>query len=158
MPRIFVLADSKWQMTKDQNFLCPCCSGKPYVKCCAVYHEGKPAETATALMRSRYSAYALNNIDYIIRTLHPRHPSLSQNLSTLKAEKLKFSLSTTFEKLEILDAKELPDQATVVFIAYLKQGDEDVTFTERSYFAKVDGKWLYVNGDLFPGENRSVKM
>ncbi len=145
-------------MTKDTNFECPCCSGKPYLECCGVYHQGKPAETALQLMRSRYSAYALNNVDYIIRTTHPRHPAVSQNLNTWKEEILKFSMNTDFEKLEIVDSKELPDRATVIFIAHLKNGDEDATFTERSFFSKVNGVWYYVNGDVFAGENRSLKL
>lgn len=141
-------------MTKDTNFLCPCCSGKPYLECCAPYHQdAKTPETAQALMRSRYSAYSLNNVEYILKTTHPR----PQNLPLWKEEVLKFSVNTDFEKLEILGAKEQGDRATVVFIAHLKQGEEDVTFTERSYFAKADGAWFYVNGDLFPGEDRSVK-
>jgi SEC-C motif-containing protein len=109
-------------------------------------------------MRSRYSAYALNHVDYIIRTTHPRHPAVSQNLQVWKEEILKFCMNTDFEKLEIVDSKELPDRATVVFIAHLKQGDEDATFTERSFFAKVDGAWFYVNGDVFPGADHSVKL
>ena len=146
-------------MTKDTNFLCPCCSGKPYVNCCEPYHQGtKASKTALDLMRSRYSAYALNHVDYIIRTTHPRHPAVSQNLQVWKEEILKFCMNTDFEKLEIVDSKELPDRATVVFIAHLKQGDEDATFTERSFFAKVDGSWLYVNGDVFPGADHSVKL
>jgi SEC-C motif-containing protein len=145
-------------MTKDKNFPCPCCSGKPYVKCCEVYHLGNEPKTAEVLMRSRFSAYALNNVDYIIRTTHPRHPSVSQNRDLWKKEILSFCLGTRFEKLEVLDAKELPDRATVIFIAHLKQGDEDVSFTERSFFARVDGKWLYVNGDVYPGVVKDLKV
>jgi SEC-C motif domain protein len=145
-------------MTTDTNFKCPCSSGKPYAECCALYHKGKAAETAKDLMRSRYSAYALNNVDYIVRTTHPRHPAVSQNLNEWKDAILKFSLNTDFEKLEVVAANEQPDKATVVFIAHLKQDDEDATFTERSYFAKVDGVWFYVNGDVVMGEDRSLKL
>ena len=105
-------------------------------------------------MRSRYSAYALNNVDYIIRTTYPTG---YRNIDAWKEEILNFSFNTDFEKLEIIDAKEQSDRATVVFIAHLKQKGEDITFTERSFFAKVKGCWLYVNGDLFQGENRDLK-
>lgn len=142
----------------DRELACPCCSGKLYRDCCSLYHQGKEAETAVALMRSRYSAYALNNVDYIIRTTHPRHPSLTQNLNQWKEEILNFALNTDFESLEIIDSKEQGERATVIFIAHLKQNDEDITFTERSFFAKVEGCWLYVNGDIFPGENRVLKV
>jgi SEC-C motif-containing protein len=109
-------------------------------------------------MRSRYSAYALNNVDYIVRTTHPRHPAVSQNLNEWKEAILKFSLNTDFEKLEVVAANEQPDKATVIFIAHLKQDEEDATFTERSFFAKVDGVWYYVNGDVVMGEDRSLKL
>ena len=141
----------------DQEFICPCGSGKPYLDCCRVYHEGKEAENSLVLMRSRYSAYALNNAEYIIRTTHPRHPAVSQNLAVWKQEILQFSLNTEFERLEIVDSLEQNDKATVVFIAHLKQNGEDVSFTERSFFAKVGGRWLYVNGDVFAGERSDLK-
>jgi SEC-C motif-containing protein len=141
----------------DQELICPCCSGKLYRDCCSLYHQGKKAESAEALMRSRYSAYALNHLDYLIRTIHPRHPSVSQNLSKWKEEILNFALNTEFKRLAILDSKEQGDRAVVVFVAYLAQNDEDTTFTERSFFTKVDGQWLYVNGDLYPGEHLEIK-
>jgi SEC-C motif domain protein len=145
-------------MTMNQDFKCPCCSDMPYRDCCAVYHQGKEAENALVLMRSRYSAYALNNVEYIMRTTHPRHPAVSQNLQHWKEEILKFAMKTDFERLEVLDFKEQPDRAIVVFIAHLTQDDEDMSFTERSFFSKVDGRWLYVNGDVFAGENRELKI
>lgn len=138
-------------MVTDPHFKCPCSSGKLYEECCAIYHQGKAAESAEKLMRSRYSAYALNNVDYIVQTTHPRHPAVSQNLSAWKEAILNFSLNTDFERLEVLSVSEQADKAMVVFIAHLKDGDEDATFTECSYFAKVDGVWLYVNGDVTLG-------
>jgi SEC-C motif domain protein len=144
-------------MITDQDFKCPCCSGKSYRDCCSIYHQGKDAESALSLMRSRYSAYALNNVEYIVRTTHPRHPAIAQNLNQWKEEILNFSMNTEFEKLEILDSKELSGRAIVVFIAHLKQNDKDTSFTERSFFSRVGGRWVYVNGDVFAGENREIK-
>ena len=144
-------------MKTDRDIECPCCSGKPYRDCCRPYHQGEEAENALILMRSRYSAYTLNHAEYIVRTTHPRHPAVSKNLQQWKEEILKFAMNTIFEKLEVLDFAEQPDRAIVIFIAHLKQDDEDATFTERSFFAKTDGRWLYVNGDVFPGENRELK-
>ena len=50
---------------------CPCRlraeDQKPYSACCAPYLEaGKPAPTAEALMRARYSAFALGKIDFLL--------------------------------------------------------------------------------------------
>jgi SEC-C motif domain protein len=144
-------------MTTDRDIACPCCSGKLHRYCCSLYHQGRAAESALTLMRSRYSAYALNNVEYIVRTTHPRHPAVAQNLQRWKEEIMKFAMNTDFEKLEVLDLKEQPDRAVIIFIAHLKQEDEDATFTERSFFVKTDVGWLYVNGDVFAGENRELK-
>ena len=51
---------------------CPCGSGTAYAACCGPLHDGAPAATAEALMRSRYTAYALGRTDHVFRTWHPR--------------------------------------------------------------------------------------
>jgi len=71
---------------------CPCESGKPYSKCCEVYHLDTPAPTAEALMRSRYSAYALADqnpalIDYLLQSWHPDTKPKNLNLSGENATK-----------------------------------------------------------------------
>ena len=49
---------------------CPCYSNKSYGDCCEPFHKkALHAPTAEALMRARYSAYALGEIDYLIITL-----------------------------------------------------------------------------------------
>jgi len=56
---------------------CPCGSGRQYSECCGVYISGKAkAPTAEALMRSRYTAYALHDIDYALKTLNGINASL----------------------------------------------------------------------------------
>ena len=48
---------------------CPCGSGRAFELCCEPYLLGRlPAPTAEALMRSRYTAYALCSIDYLYKT------------------------------------------------------------------------------------------
>ena len=48
---------------------CPCGSGQDLDRCCAPYIDGNPAPTAEALLRSRYTAYVLGNVDYIAHTM-----------------------------------------------------------------------------------------
>ena len=55
-------------MKFSPNNPCPCGSGKKYKKCCQIYHKGKIAKSALELMKSRYSAFAVGDIDYIIKT------------------------------------------------------------------------------------------
>ena len=40
---------------------CPCGLGDDYESCCGRFHAGAPAPTAEALMRSRYSAFAVGD-------------------------------------------------------------------------------------------------
>ena len=121
---------------------CPCCSGKPYADCCKPYHDGLLPPTPLALMRSRYSAYALGNAEYIIETTHPNSPYVEKNRKNWKKGILQFCHSTRFDQLKILDHGE----DWVHFIAHLWQGKE-LILNERSSFKKVQGKWLYVKGD-----------
>ena len=51
---------------------CPCNSGLDYADCCAPYISGaRKAPGPEALMRSRYTAYALQIMPYLAATLHP---------------------------------------------------------------------------------------
>ena len=55
---------------------CPCRAKNrdtlPYAECCApILEKGEPAPTAEALMRARYSAYALAKIDFLSDSLAP---------------------------------------------------------------------------------------
>ena len=66
------------------NSTCPCGSKKKYKKCCAIYHKGALAPSALALMKSRYSAYAIGNSDYIIKTTHPENIDYTLDINSWK--------------------------------------------------------------------------
>ncbi len=137
-------------MTKTKT-PCPCCSSKEYSKCCKPFHDGGTPKSALELMRSRYSAYALNIPDYIVATTHPASPQYSENKFSWKRSIEKFSQSSIFHKLVILDHKEKDTLATVTFTAYISQDSHDSTFTEKSYFEKVNHRWFYRSGQLTEG-------
>jgi len=119
---------------------CPCHSGKLYAECCAPYHEGVNPPTPLALMRSRYSAYALSNARYIIATTHPEHPDSSLPASQRKQQIKHFCRTTQFKGLEIVEA----EGSTVTFRAILIQQGHDASFTEKSAFSQLNGHWLYL--------------
>jgi SEC-C motif domain protein len=119
---------------------CPCHSGKTYLECCAPYHAGENPPTPLALMRSRYSAYALGNADYILATTHPDHPDSSLPLAQRKEQIKNFSKKTLFEGLDILEAT----GKTVTFRAHLTQQGRNASFTEKSEFTQLAGRWLYL--------------
>ncbi|MEO7980173.1 MAG: YchJ family metal-binding protein [Sporichthyaceae bacterium] len=51
---------------------CPCGSGGSFGSCCGPVLEGTAAPTAQALMRSRYTAYAVGDPAHLFRSWHPR--------------------------------------------------------------------------------------
>lgn len=130
---------------------CPCYSGHSYDSCCKPFHEGKKAPNALELMRSRFSAYAFALHDYIINTTHPASPYYSEEKTQWKKKIVDFSQESHFDKLDILDFKEHGTLATVTFVAHIRHGDEDATFTEKSYFEQKNGIWLYRSGQLTQG-------
>lgn len=138
-------------MEEKSADLCRCCSGKEYHECCKPLHQGSDATDALGLMRSRFSAYALNLPDYIMRTTHPASSGYSDNRFSWKRSLSHFSKESLFQKLEVLDFKENGSMATVTFTAYISQQRKDATFTEKSYFEKIKGKWLYRGGQLVQG-------
>lgn len=124
---------------------CPCHSGLNYDQCCGPYHEGTPAPTALALMRSRYAAYALNKSDYIIATTHPDNPRYQKDFEKWRKEIASFSQNTQFQDLKILEFIDGDNQAFVTFHAVLKPA----RLIEKSSFVKINGRWLYRDGELF---------
>lgn len=120
---------------------CPCHSGLPYDCCCKKFHKGQKPTTPLELMRSRYSAYALNLSDYIIQTTHP---SLREPLPYWKESILEFSKNTSFEGLEILEHT----PTTVTFKAKLSQQGHDISFTEKSTFTIEGNNILYYKSEI----------
>jgi SEC-C motif-containing protein len=118
-----------------KNILCPCGSGKKYKKCCFVYHKGKYPNDAISLMKSRYSAFAVGDIRYIIDT-----STFQNDFEDLKD----FCDSCEFRKLDILDY----GNDSVTFKATIFCNNIDNSFVEISSFVKVDGKWKYDSGKI----------
>ncbi len=142
---------------KPQDKPCFCSSGNPYKVCCFPFHRGAAyPKTALQLMRSRFSAYALNIPDYIIQTTHPASPDYKEDISSWKKGIAAFARDTVFQKLEILEFSEHGTVAIVSFIAHLSQKKEDVTFTEKSFFENFKGKWYYRVGHLVEGKAPTI--
>jgi len=129
-------------MKFSPNSPCPCGSGVKYKKCCSLYHKGAFAPNALILMKSRYSAYATDNADYIIKTTHPDNSDYTEDKTRWRASILEFSQHTDFLKLKIIDFVDGETEAYVSFVAKLSSGE----LKEKSRFLQVDGRWLYVDG------------
>lgn len=118
---------------------CPCGSGATYDVCCGRLHRGEAqAVTAEELMRSRYSAYVVDDLDYIFRTWHPRR----------RPEQPKPQPGTTWVALEILDVVdggESDDHGVVEFRARFRDVNGADVLHERSTFERRAGRWVYVS-------------
>ena len=121
------------------NNLCLCGSKIKYKECCSKYHKGLVAKTALVLMKSRFTAFAIGKIDYIIKT-----STFQNDFDDLKS----FSDSCEFKKLEILEFIDGNNNAYVTFKATLFCEDNDNSFTEKSKFIKKDDKWYYESGEI----------
>lgn len=126
------------------NSPCPCGSGLKYKKCCRPYHLGKRAPDALTLMKSRYSAYAAGDAQYIIRTTHPECPEYDTDQKRWKESILQFSRSTHFVRLTILEYLPGDKEAFVTFQADFGEG----VLREKSRFLNVNGQWLYRSGEF----------
>ncbi|OZI61665.1 YchJ family protein [Bordetella genomosp. 11] len=121
---------------------CPCGTGRTYPACCGKWHEGPhhlQAPTAEALMRSRYSAYVLDLLDYIRDTWHPatRPTHMEPNPPGLKWLGLQVKHHTVKDE----------EHAEVEFVARSRLHGKGQRMHETSRFVRENGRWLYVDGD-----------
>lgn len=97
-------------------------------------------------MRSRYAAYSMGLVDYIMDTTHPQNPTRNPDRSRWRKELLAFSRSAQFTGLSIISFEDGIDEAFVSFKAGLSQSGQDMSFAEKSRFLKENGRWTYESG------------
>jgi SEC-C motif-containing protein len=124
---------------------CPCTSKKPYDRCCGPFHAGAAApETAELLMRSRFSAYALGKVDYLIAT-RPEAKRAEENRDELAT----YCKSVQCVGLKIVGKEKGgkdDDTGVVTFHASIQANGRRTLHIETSTFARENGKWVYVDG------------
>lgn len=125
---------------------CPCHSGRRYKRCCLPLHQGAPAPDPTSLMRSRYAAYAIGLVDYVVATTDPRGPQWGADIERWRLEIASFGSRTEFRGLQVLAHKVDGDHGAVHFQAELHVGERDASFAEESLFTRDSGRWLYHSG------------
>ncbi|MEW5847564.1 MAG: YchJ family metal-binding protein [Myxococcota bacterium] len=132
---------------------CPCSSGRGYAECCRPFHkDGVEAPTPEALMRSRYAAFALAQVDHLWRTLHSSNPDAQRPREEVRRELKRNCNRFRYPRLVVL-ASDGPDEsgvARVLFWAQVQDGARDVGFVERSTFRREGGGWRYVDGVMRP--------
>jgi len=117
---------------------CPCLRGLPYEECCAPLHRGdERGATAEHLMRSRFSAFAVGDAEYLLATWHrsTRPPSLE------------LDPELRWYRLDILGTSAggpLDHEGTVEFEAFYRSPAGAGSQRENSRFVREDGRWYYV--------------
>ena len=130
--------------------LCPCCSGKKYADCCQpVLNGSRKASSPEELMRARYTAYVVHDIDFIVNTVEK-----GEKIAEIDRKATEdWSNKSTWHGLTILRTeKGGPDdtEGIVEFEAvYTQKGIRDIHH-EVAGFRKIDGQWLYSVGLMRP--------
>lgn len=125
----------------NEKNICPCqklaATPKTYEACCQRFHLGQSPDTCEQLMRSRFSAFALNLTAYLLESWHPS--TRPTELSPMNDHWL---------KLDIIHS----ESNTVHFKAYFKEDNPSEKqrygcLEEVSRFSHDQGRWQYVDGD-----------
>jgi len=119
---------------------CPCGSEQHYNQCCKPFHDGTELpQSAVVLMRSRYSAYVKNLIQYLLDTWHPttRPPHLDTTEPGFRWLTLKVTGSE--------QGQEGDSDGIVEFEASFKYGNQRGEVKEKSKFLKENGRWFYLD-------------
>lgn len=125
---------------------CPCGSDMPYAECCEPIIKGeKAAETPETVMRARYTAYAKNETEYLLTSLHP-----DKRADHNPEETRRWAENAEWHGLEIVQTEDGgPDdeEGDVEFRATFTYKGERQTHHELAHFKKVDGTWYYFEGE-----------
>ncbi|GAA2447669.1 YchJ family protein [Streptomyces macrosporus] len=118
---------------------CPCGLPAPYADCCARFHRGlSAAPTAEALMRSRYSAFAVRDRGYLLRTWHP----------DTRPDELELDPATRWRRLEVVactGGSPFHTEGTVAFRAHYTERGREGVLEEHSRFVRHAGAWVYLD-------------
>ena len=130
---------------------CPCGTELTFEECCGPIIDGtQSALSAEQLMRSRYTAYAKQDIGYLYSSLHRSHRNDFDEKSTRK-----WAERSQWHNLEIVDTRgggEADTEGTVEFIATFTEGGARRKHHELASFKKDEGSWFFVDGKpITPG-------
>ena len=135
--------------------MCPCKSGKTFGECCGAIISGeKPAETAEALMRARYSSYVSGDVLFL------RDSSTDKVKAEFdEASSRAWSKAAKWHGLEIIATEEGRSgdtEGTVEFRATYTANGEFCSHHEVSRFVKEKDGWKFDDGELV-GEKPIVR-
>lgn len=127
---------------------CACGSGTPFADCCGVYIAGAPAPTPEALMRARYTAFKLGNLDFIESTC------TQEGLQSFNRVEMQKSIpDTDFQTFELRGSTgggAEDETGSVTFAFRYRFNGQDFAQAEIAHFRRVDGQWLYDYSEINP--------
>jgi SEC-C motif-containing protein len=130
--------------------LCPCGSLHNYSSCCEPFiDEQQLPATPEQLMRSRYSAYSLENWDYLKKTM------LGKVLTHFIESENNNANKILWLSLQVINSSQTtPDKGFVEFIAYYLKNNRLDSIHENSEFKRENGKWFYIDGIHYSGPKK----
>ncbi|TRY20043.1 hypothetical protein FOJ82_04015 [Tessaracoccus rhinocerotis] len=121
--------------TPDSAAPCPC-GGETYGTCCEpIITQSAKAWTAEAVMRSRFTANVIGDLDHLWRTWHPR--TRPQRVLPSGNQWLKLEVA------DVVDGQPGDVTGVVEFVATYRDNWRTKTMHERSGFEYRAGRWLY---------------
>jgi len=124
---------------------CHCGSGKSFAECCEPVIKGeRAAATAEELMRARYSAFVVADVDFLTASMHPDHRDDNDPEATRD-----WAENSEWLGLQIVETEgggEGDDTGVVEFIASFEYGGEFSPYHEIASFEKLDGTWYFKEG------------
>jgi SEC-C motif-containing protein len=126
------------ELAPDQP--CPCNSQQLFKDCCQpLLQHDRQAETAELLMRSRYTAFVLEDVDYLRYSWHPDY--CPQDIHTNDGCQW---LGLKIKNKEA--GAESDSEGRVHFVARYKRDGKATRIEENSRFERYQGRWVYVDG------------
>jgi SEC-C motif-containing protein len=122
---------------------CPCASGQRLLVCCGMLHIGHIASNAEALMRSRYSAYVLGQVDYLVQTTLPIQ-QVGLDVDGIR----QWSTQSQWLGLTVLEAQVASHSAYhawVTFEARWSDAEGVHVHRERSAFVQTQEQWFFID-------------
>ena len=130
---------------------CPCGSGRGLDECCAPLLAGAAAPSPEALMRSRYSAFALGDAAYLETTLAPE---ACEDYDRTETET--WIKEAKWHGLEVRDSSEDGDRGSVEFVARYTFRGKPFAHHELGSIRRHEGRWVYVDGVMNPRAQQRV--
>lgn len=123
---------------------CYCCSNKSFTECCEPFIKKQLLpQIPEQLMRSRYTAHVLGDIDYIKATM--KGPALAEFNENETTDWIRH---VEWMGLQIISST-TTDNDTVGFVDFItvtRHCNHLENFREISEFRKEDDRWYYVSG------------